>query len=401
MRTKDILKDNLPKTNIKSTLKFKWNFDDEIKKTIEVLWEFLDENLEKEYRTRLCRCSPDQVAIVQRRKTWVNRSSLGYLPSGIPTSSAWSSMTSCQWSPSSRLQPHPAMCTDVTGSQYPQWGPTGEDGRRENDVTRPVAGARRRARLRLDAIHPAAPKAGNAKHSSPARRRHRVRARTRHTSPCRWKTGRSLASHASARHPWNIHWPIHRLHPGGTCGQKSPDQTAAIHISVNAHRNLSTHFTFFIQSLPDFPEIAGNQNLITRTVGGDDFADAPAAIGSWEIAIFQKNQAAALRLDQLELQHALTCSSQRNDWAKHLANLRIDVRWCQHWRIWHWKAFLLLVSSAPQAWSRWTIPTQVQARHPEPEPKPSWNRLSPWRRGTTHARPSHPATPFLSGKYSK
>lgn len=49
MRTKDILKDNLPKTNIKSTLKFKWSFDDEIKKTIEVLWEFLDENLEKEY----------------------------------------------------------------------------------------------------------------------------------------------------------------------------------------------------------------------------------------------------------------------------------------------------------------------------------------------------------------
>ena len=37
MRTKDILKDNLPKTNIKSTLKFKWSFDDEIKKTIEIL----------------------------------------------------------------------------------------------------------------------------------------------------------------------------------------------------------------------------------------------------------------------------------------------------------------------------------------------------------------------------
>lgn len=49
MRTKDLQLNNLQKTNIKSKLWFVWKFDDEIKKTIEILWEFLDKNLENEY----------------------------------------------------------------------------------------------------------------------------------------------------------------------------------------------------------------------------------------------------------------------------------------------------------------------------------------------------------------
>lgn len=49
MRTKDLQLNKLQKTNIKSKLWFVWKFNDEIKKTIEILWEFLDKNLEKEY----------------------------------------------------------------------------------------------------------------------------------------------------------------------------------------------------------------------------------------------------------------------------------------------------------------------------------------------------------------
>lgn len=46
MRSKDYLKNSLPKTQIKSTLKFSWNFEDELDKTVQILWEFLDKNLE-------------------------------------------------------------------------------------------------------------------------------------------------------------------------------------------------------------------------------------------------------------------------------------------------------------------------------------------------------------------
>lgn len=46
MRTKDYLKNSLPKTQIKSTVKFNGNFEEELDKTIEILWDFLDKNLE-------------------------------------------------------------------------------------------------------------------------------------------------------------------------------------------------------------------------------------------------------------------------------------------------------------------------------------------------------------------
>lgn len=49
MRTKDLQKENLPKTNIKSKAMFAYKFDDEIIKTIEWLAEYLDKNLENEY----------------------------------------------------------------------------------------------------------------------------------------------------------------------------------------------------------------------------------------------------------------------------------------------------------------------------------------------------------------
>lgn len=49
MRTKDLQLNKLQKTNIKSKLWFVWKFNDEIKKTIEILWEFLDKNLENDY----------------------------------------------------------------------------------------------------------------------------------------------------------------------------------------------------------------------------------------------------------------------------------------------------------------------------------------------------------------
>lgn len=49
MRTKDLQLNKLQKTNIKSKLWFAWNFNSEIKKTIEILWDFLDKNLEKDY----------------------------------------------------------------------------------------------------------------------------------------------------------------------------------------------------------------------------------------------------------------------------------------------------------------------------------------------------------------
>ncbi len=49
MRTRDIQIEKLPKKNIKSKAKFNWKFDEEIKNTIEILWKFLDENLEKDY----------------------------------------------------------------------------------------------------------------------------------------------------------------------------------------------------------------------------------------------------------------------------------------------------------------------------------------------------------------
>lgn len=46
MRSKDYLKNSLPKTQIKSTVKFNGNFEEELDKTIEILWDFLDKNLE-------------------------------------------------------------------------------------------------------------------------------------------------------------------------------------------------------------------------------------------------------------------------------------------------------------------------------------------------------------------
>ncbi len=49
MRTKDLQLNNLSKTNIKSKLWFVWDFKKEIKNTIEILWDFLDKNLENSY----------------------------------------------------------------------------------------------------------------------------------------------------------------------------------------------------------------------------------------------------------------------------------------------------------------------------------------------------------------
>lgn len=49
MRTKDQQIHNLPKTNIKSTVMFRWDFSQEIEKTIEILSDYLEENLEKDY----------------------------------------------------------------------------------------------------------------------------------------------------------------------------------------------------------------------------------------------------------------------------------------------------------------------------------------------------------------
>lgn len=47
MRSKDYLKNSLPKTAIKSTAKFNGNFEEELTKTINIFWEYLDKNLEK------------------------------------------------------------------------------------------------------------------------------------------------------------------------------------------------------------------------------------------------------------------------------------------------------------------------------------------------------------------
>lgn len=49
MRSKDLLKDLLPKTEIKSKVRFKWIFDEEISKTIESLAVFLDKELDTLY----------------------------------------------------------------------------------------------------------------------------------------------------------------------------------------------------------------------------------------------------------------------------------------------------------------------------------------------------------------
>lgn len=47
MRSKDYLKNSLPKTAIKSTAKFNKDFENELAKMIENLWNFLDIELEK------------------------------------------------------------------------------------------------------------------------------------------------------------------------------------------------------------------------------------------------------------------------------------------------------------------------------------------------------------------
>lgn len=49
MRTKDQQLHSLPKTNIKSTVMFRGVFSEEIEKTIEILSDYLEENLEKDY----------------------------------------------------------------------------------------------------------------------------------------------------------------------------------------------------------------------------------------------------------------------------------------------------------------------------------------------------------------
>lgn len=49
MRIKDKQLNSLPKTNIKSTVMFQWIFWEEIEKTIEILSDFLEENLQKDY----------------------------------------------------------------------------------------------------------------------------------------------------------------------------------------------------------------------------------------------------------------------------------------------------------------------------------------------------------------
>lgn len=50
MRTKDLQKNNLPKTNIKSTVMFALDYEEEITKTIDLLANYLDINLEKNYQ---------------------------------------------------------------------------------------------------------------------------------------------------------------------------------------------------------------------------------------------------------------------------------------------------------------------------------------------------------------
>lgn len=49
MRTKDFLLQKIEKKNIKSKVKFHGNFEQELQKTVDILWAFLDENLEKLY----------------------------------------------------------------------------------------------------------------------------------------------------------------------------------------------------------------------------------------------------------------------------------------------------------------------------------------------------------------
>lgn len=49
MRTKDLLLQKIEKKNIKSKVKFHWNFEQELQKTVEFLWAFLDKNLETTY----------------------------------------------------------------------------------------------------------------------------------------------------------------------------------------------------------------------------------------------------------------------------------------------------------------------------------------------------------------
>lgn len=49
MRTKDLQMESIPKTNIKSKVRFKWIFADEIEKTVESLGNFLDKELDALY----------------------------------------------------------------------------------------------------------------------------------------------------------------------------------------------------------------------------------------------------------------------------------------------------------------------------------------------------------------
>jgi len=50
MRSKDFLKDQIPKTWIRSKAKFTKNFSEELSLTIQEVWEFLDTELEKNYQ---------------------------------------------------------------------------------------------------------------------------------------------------------------------------------------------------------------------------------------------------------------------------------------------------------------------------------------------------------------
>lgn len=49
MRSRDQLKDNLPKTEIRSTVKFKWVFLDELSDTVDALADFLEVEIPKHY----------------------------------------------------------------------------------------------------------------------------------------------------------------------------------------------------------------------------------------------------------------------------------------------------------------------------------------------------------------